>query len=710
MNLFDTLLEISIYASVIVLAILLVRRLFRRWLSPALNYALWFVLIARLLLPVTFDGAVRLFTLPGEVETGSPVVTMQASAENLPAELSTANAEDTSASAGVNAAAAGSYAATRQPLSARQIAAIVWLAGAVLTGSWLIASYAVLRRNIRRDTAQPTERLQTLLAQTQAETGSRGGVRLACSYACGAPAIVFPRILFVPLGALISMREEEIRHMLRHELTHDRRGDPAVSVLLAALCALHWFNPTVWLAARLMRADMETACDAAVTRRYSPAEREGYANLLLSLYALPTLGAPALGLSGRGVARQAQRRVSGVFQNRKSAPLGRIAALVLTLALAFGCFTTACKPLSGTSGHVFNQDNPWVSDVPSRVIAHVKQDTVSLADNVTFTVDADVTEPLDTMPEIVLVSRRELDEAGFLAILNAVMPEVLWTMSEKGDGTRLSAVGERNGEPYVAFADEYSDGTSAFSIYPEELNMIREGYFANDIEMELDYSKALHQPIRTTAAEARPLADAVVRAMDAEGMILQAAERACRFSTSETSGDTVLTSGWCFLYVPDCGGLPAMYRGGGMSFGNANTAEYYGEPIRSLLCIYVDETGVSIVEWRDLFTVTGTAERTEEILGYKTVLADAKQLLQDGYTNKADAGQLDITVTAVQLAAAVVSDERMSESAAFDYHAATGRVVPVWEVICRMNSYNSYQETVALRFSATDGVRLTQAF
>ena len=723
------LLEISIYASVIVLVLLLVRWLFRRSLSPALKYALWFVLIARLLLPVTFDGGVHLCTLPSQAATESPAVVSQ-TAEQAPLThpQGTLSTDATAPAAGTIAPASAN--SVQKSLTVRQIVLIVWLAGVALTGSWMIVSYAVLRRKMLRDAAEPTERLLALLAETQAQLRVRGNVRLVCAYTCGAPAVVFPRILFVPLGALISMREDEIRHMLRHELTHDKRGDPAVSVLLAVLCAVYWFHPLVWIAVRLMRADMETACDAAVTRRYSRQEKDGYATILLSLYALPALGVPAMGLSGRGVAKQAQKRVYGVYRAKKSAPLSKVATLLVSLLLVFGCFTTACQPAGntsghvldqnsaliadyqpavGTSGHVFNQNNPWISDVPTRVITHVKQDTISLRDKVTFAVDADVTEPQNTKPEIVSISRRTIDEAHFLSLLNAAMPEVKWTLSDKGEGTQLSAVCERNGEPYVAFAEEYSDGESAFSIYPEELNMIREGYFANDIEMEQDYSKALHQPIQTTVAKAKSQADAMVRALGAEGMMLQAADRACRFTASETGEETVLTRGWCFVYVPSCGGLPVMYRSGWTSFGKLSPSDYYGEPIESVLSVYVDDSGAAMVDWRDPFTVSDAVERTEPMMGYEEALASAQELLQSKYSNvknEALIGQTKITVTAVQLSAAVISDERMSESAAFDFRASTGTIVPIWEIVCRQDSYNSYEETFVLRFTAMDGVRL----
>ena len=191
--------------------------------------------------------------------------------------------------------------------------------------------------------------------------------------------------------------------------------------------------------------------------------------------------------------------------------------------------------------------------------------------------------------------------------------------------------------------------------------------------------------------------------------MLQAAERSCRFGTSKMDDDTVLTSGWCFVYVPSCGGLPVLYRSGWTSSGKVSPSDYYGEPIESVLSVYVDDSGVSMVDWRDPFTVSGTAERTESVMGYKEALADAQELLQSRYDNVSNEtmiGQTKITVTAVQLSAAVISDERMSESAAFDYRASTGTIVPVWEIVCRQDYYNSYEETFVLRFTAMDGVRL----
>ena len=70
---------------------------------------------------------------------------------------------------------------------------------------------------------------------------------------------------------------------LMHELTHYRRRDHLVMLLESILRGLWWFNPTVWLMDNPLRADMETACDASVTRGMTAEEKLQHANLLLEM-------------------------------------------------------------------------------------------------------------------------------------------------------------------------------------------------------------------------------------------------------------------------------------------------------------------------------------------------------------------------------------------------------------------------------------------
>ncbi len=92
--------------------------------------------------------------------------------------------------------------------------------------------------------------------------------------------VLKPRVV-LPRDFEQAYDDEERRLMLLHEGVHLRRRDNAWNLVAAALLALHWFNPIAWWAARRLRLDQETACDAAVLRRESPAALAAYAGALL---------------------------------------------------------------------------------------------------------------------------------------------------------------------------------------------------------------------------------------------------------------------------------------------------------------------------------------------------------------------------------------------------------------------------------------------
>ena len=116
--------------------------------------------------------------------------------------------------------------------------------------------------------------------------------------------------------------------VLAHEGVHARRRDNLWHYAMALAQVLFWWDPAVWLMARLLRRDVELACDRAALRRLGLERRKEYALTLVSLST--QAGGPAFCHTfGR---KAAEERILSVMKFKKTS----ILSLSLSLLLVFG--------------------------------------------------------------------------------------------------------------------------------------------------------------------------------------------------------------------------------------------------------------------------------------------------------------------------------------------------------------------------------------
>ena len=298
--------------SALILAVLLVRAIFKNRVPKRMVYTLWLVVLVKLCLPGTL---VSLPVLPAE-EAAAPVQRVELPAQPLPAQqpAQAVTQPQTPVQQPVSPAQEAAEAPAK-PLTAMQIFQIVWASGSALLGLWLFGTWLVF-----------TVRLH----KSRRFLGRHGRTRIYISSTVKSPCLAG----LVPAVYLTEdvLQTAETELILRHELTHLRHLDFLWSLCRTAAVIAYWWNPFIWLAAILSKRDAELACDEAVAAGLSDAQRLVYARAIL---VQAPRKAAALSLAGPPV----RERILFLTKKQRTSVLCVILALLLIVSAA-GCSIT----------------------------------------------------------------------------------------------------------------------------------------------------------------------------------------------------------------------------------------------------------------------------------------------------------------------------------------------------------------------------------
>lgn len=227
------------------------------------------------------------------------------------------------------------------PLTALDIASIIWIAGMIAFSGVMLTGNGLFLRRIRRNRDYDAPEFTALLNECKQALGLNKKIRVICASETGTAAVygVFRPMLLISPSSFEPLTQAQKRHVLLHELSHIRRRDSLVCAGATVLNIIHWFNPLVWVVFALMRRDIEVQCDAHVFRSLPGAERTEYAGTLLRLASpvqAPKL-ASALFISKANI----KRRIVMVVKHRRKSALFTAVALLLTVAVAVTGCTTA---------------------------------------------------------------------------------------------------------------------------------------------------------------------------------------------------------------------------------------------------------------------------------------------------------------------------------------------------------------------------------
>ena len=309
-EIFLKIINMSISASYIVLAVLLLRLLLKK--APKwITVVLWGIVAVRLVCPVSIESVLSL--IPSSEVVSPTIMTDKTPTINtgIPIINSTLNpviSESFTPNPGDSA----------NPLQIWiHVLTAIWIVGMVALLIYTVISYARVRRKIGTAVLYKDNIYQS--------------ENVVSPFVLG---IIKPKI-YLPFN----MNEKDMEHVVAHEMAHIRRKDHLWKPLGFLLLTLHWFNPLMWLGYVLLCRDIELACDEKVIKELDHDARADYSEALLTCSVnRRMIAACPLAFGEVGV----KDRVKSVLNYKKPAFWIILIAIVAIIVVAV-CFLTNPK-------------------------------------------------------------------------------------------------------------------------------------------------------------------------------------------------------------------------------------------------------------------------------------------------------------------------------------------------------------------------------
>ena len=320
-----TLLNMSLTASVAIVLVTLLRLLLKK-APKVISYALWGVVLFRLLCPVSIGSdfsVYNLFDTPTE-ESGTATSIIEYVPSNI---VHTEYPAVALPVPGISDAINETLPQGEEQLRADPlegpifIATYVWMAGVLAMVIYSIVSYIRLRR-----------KLSVVIPL-------RDNIFIADDIKSPFVVGLFRPKIYLPCN----LGDKEQEYIILHEQHHIKRLDHVMKALAFLALAIHWFNPLVWVAFVLASKDMEMSCDEAVIEQFGNEIKQGYSNSLLS-FAMerhPYSFAPVA--FGEG---DAGRRIKNVLNFKKPHTWVAILVFVLLVVVGVSCLTNGKDKIS----------------------------------------------------------------------------------------------------------------------------------------------------------------------------------------------------------------------------------------------------------------------------------------------------------------------------------------------------------------------------
>lgn len=403
-ELFELVLQNSL-AGIIFIAVILIFRQLTRNLSKIYVNILWILLLAELLFTPLVTGpfhTIRNIEIPDfneEAYDNGSAWQKQASYENSdalntkekvnPAGNSNVSTSGKSQGTGIDKYSSAENKTTSTNISGfthaskqhglTEYLSYIWLSGTIILTVFLLIQYIALRRRVK----------------TAVKVDDNVWETSECDTPFVMPGI--PSRIYIPAGLEGHQRE----NILSHERQHVRHLDPWIKCAATAALTIHWFNPFVWVAFRLIGKDIEMYCDECVLRGKGLNDKKQYSQTILDFAKKASGFSLTMSFSKSNV----ENRIKHILYSRKPHLIISIilAAIILTCGVFF--LTAGNKDTENTYSEselneAHEEENTTKADTEETIAYEKEAVQENTTDNNTMTASNEpVAEKLDNQAD-----------------------------------------------------------------------------------------------------------------------------------------------------------------------------------------------------------------------------------------------------------------------------------------------------------------------
>ena len=411
-NIFIELCNRSIQAGYLILAIILLRLVWKR--VPKLMYRfLWCLTGLRLALPFTLETALSLIPKKTVIEPEILYATTPSVDSGIPAVNQVVNpvmAESFTPAVG----------ASVNPLQVfLTLSAWIWLIGLVALLLYGVISYIRLHYRV-----QDAVLLEENIFQSE---------KVGSPFVFGflKPSIYLPYFL----------EEENMAYVIAHEKMHIKNRDHLLKPIAFILLSVYWFNPLVWLAYYLFCKDLELACDEWVIWNLETADKKAYAKALVMCSTERKFGSISPLAFGENAVKE---RIKNVLRYKNPTVLVFVMVMLVVL-VAVLCFMTNPRE-KNENEIILSNDSTVTTDVLQEIVTEREQE-----------------ENDRSNPGNISVLLKEPPKLGFSDMLSSKMYDFQVSPNQY-DWTYLDA--ELTDDGVYDFTNASEVGTSATGLHP----------------------------------------------------------------------------------------------------------------------------------------------------------------------------------------------------------------------------------------------------